>query len=387
MRTTTFLLFYGILTTLTVAVHYYLYRRLLKDPAWPERVRRGGAIAFAVLGSALLFGVGSTRFVPRAVAGPLSSVAFVWMGAIMYLGLLVISADLIRLAVKSAERVTGRDFVPERRALLARGATVTAGVVTVGATGVALRGGLADVERREVEVKLARLPPQLAGLKIVQVSDIHVGPLIGERFMSTIVERVNREKPDLVVITGDLVDGSVAELGAHVAPIGRFQSRYGSYFVTGNHEYYSGVESWLAELERIGIRTLRNERVSIGDAASIDLGGIDDYRAKGFAPGHGSDVSRIVAGRDPERELVLLAHQPRSIDEAVKAGAGLQISGHTHGGQLWPATEFVRLTTPYVAGLYRHDENTQIYVSRGTGFWGPPMRLAAPAEITVVHLV
>src|SRR5262249_19545378 len=179
------------------------------------------------------------------------------------------------------------------------------------------------------------------------------------------------------------VDGSVSELGNAVAPLADLKSRHGVYFVTGNHEFYSGAESWCGELARLGVRVLRNEHVSIGGDAGFDLAGIDDPAAHRF--GGGSDVARAVQGRDASRELVLLAHQPRAAFEADRHGVGLQLSGHTHGGQIWPWKYFVYLQQPIVAGLARA-RDTWIYVSCGTGYWGPPMRLAAPPEITRVVL-
>jgi predicted MPP superfamily phosphohydrolase len=242
----------------------------------------------------------------------------------------------------------------------------------------AVRSGLARVALRDVEVRLPRLPKRLDGTTIVQLTDIHVGPTIGREFIEQIVERTNSVEPDVIAITGDLVDGSVSELGEDVAPLPKLRARYGVYFVTGNHEYYSGADAWCTELERIGIRVLRNERVTIGeDGASFDLAGIDDHRG---------DLTRAVRGRDPERELVLLAHQPRAIFDAVRHGVGLQLSGHTHGGQIWPWNYFVRLQQPVVSGLRRFGE-TWLFVSNGTGYWGPPMRLLAPAEITQIRLL
>jgi predicted MPP superfamily phosphohydrolase len=208
---------------------------------------------------------------------------------------------------------------------------------------------------------------------------------LGKSWLTRIVEQVNALEPDAVVITGDLVDGSVRRLREHVAPLSELRAKHGVYFVTGNHEYYSGVDAWLTELTRLGVRTLRNERVAIGDHdASFDLAGVDDWRA--FGRGHGRDLARAVAGRDARRELVLLAHQPKQAREAAHHGVGLQLSGHTHGGQIFPWNLFVRLEQPFVAGLARLGD-TQIYVSRGTGYWGPPMRVAAPAEITLLTLL
>ncbi len=196
---------------------------------------------------------------------------------------------------------------------------------------------------KEVGVRLKRLPRALQGTTIVQLTDVHVGPTIRRGFVEEIVARTNALAPDLVVITGDLVDGSVEELREHVAPLANLRARYGVFFVTGNHEYYSGAEEWCEELPRLGIRVLRNERVVIGEGKdSFDLAGIDDAHAYQYGNGHGAELERAVAGRDPERELVLLAHQPKALFGAVKHGVGLQLSGHTHGGQLWPWKYLVR---------------------------------------------
>jgi predicted MPP superfamily phosphohydrolase len=260
-------------------------------------------------------------------------------------------------------------------------------VIALGLAGMGAATALGAIALARVKVPLRRLPKALSGFRIVQLSDVHIGPTLGRSWLARVVDEVNAADPDVVVITGDLVDGSVADLGADVAPLAKLKARHGVFFVTGNHEYYSGVEEWLAELERLGVRALRNERVSIGDGEhSFDLAGVDDWSARRHGHGHGADLARAVAGRDPSRELVLLAHQPKQIDEAERHGVGLQLSGHTHGGQIFPWGLFVRLDQPYVAGLARQGD-THIYVSRGTGFWGPPMRVAAPPEISVIELM
>jgi predicted MPP superfamily phosphohydrolase len=212
-------------------------------------------------------------------------------------------------------------------------------------------------------------------------------PAVGRAFIEDLVGRVNALAPDIVAITGDLVDGSVVELREAVAPLAGLRARHGVYFVTGNHEYFAGAGPWLDELARLGVRVLRNERVTIGAGdEAFDLAGVDDHSAERYGGLPGDEaVARALGGRAAGREVVLLAHQPKSFAAAARHGVGLQISGHTHGGQLWPFGAIVRLAQPFVAGLHRRGD-AQIYVSRGTGYWGPPMRLGAPAEITEIVL-
>jgi hypothetical protein len=239
----------------------------------------------------------------------------------------------------------------------------------------------------EVTVPLADLPDGLEGFTIVQVSDVHVGPTIKRDFVEAIVARVNGLDADLVAITGDLVDGSVRELSHHTAPLAALQSRHGTYFVTGNHEYYSGARAWIAELERLGARVLINEHVVLQHGgAEVAMAGVTDFSAHYFDPSHRSDPHLALAGVPEGAVRILLAHQPRSAKAAALAGFDLQLSGHTHGGQFWPWNLFVRLQQPFTAGLERLDR-MWIYISRGTGYWGPPMRFGIPSEITRIRLV
>jgi predicted MPP superfamily phosphohydrolase len=238
-----------------------------------------------------------------------------------------------------------------------------------------------------VEVPVAGLPVALHGFTIAQVSDIHVGPTIRRGYVERIVERVNRLGADMVAITGDLVDGSVEELAHHTEPLGRLASRHGTYVVTGNHEYYSGVHGWVRELRRLGARVLLNEHVLLDhEGAALAIAGVTDYTAHHFDPSHASDPHAAVHGAPAGAVKVLLAHQPRSARAAAAAGYHLQLSGHTHGGQFWPWNLFVRLQQPYTAGLHRLDL-LWIYINRGTGYWGPPMRFGIPSEITLIRLV
>jgi hypothetical protein len=274
----------------------------------------------------------------------------------------------------------------ERRKLLSRVTAGAAGLSAGAAAIIAVRGAT-DIKVEEVHIRLKRLPKALDGFTIVQMSDIHIGQTLERRFLEKIVRMTNDLKPDLVAVTGDLVDGSIAQLRDHVAPLSDLKSRFGSYFITGNHEYYSGAEAWIQEVQRLGLRSLQNEHVIIGDSdASFILAGVNDYSAGRFRAKDAPDLKKALVDTDPEHAVILLAHQPKEIENAAAAGVDLQLSGHTHGGQIWPFVHLVKLNQPYVAGLYEHDENTQIYVNRGTGYWGPPMRLGAPAEITKIIL-
>lgn len=240
----------------------------------------------------------------------------------------------------------------------------------------------------KVDVPIRDLPPALHGFSIAQISDIHVGPTIKGRYLQAIVDKVNALGADMVAVTGDLVDGSVRELATQVAPLAGLSSRHGTFFVTGNHEYYSGAHSWIDELRRLRLTVLMNEHVVLTHgSASVVLAGVADYSAHHFDPKHRSDPQAALAGAPPDAGIkLLLAHQPRTAPAAAQAGFDLQLSGHTHGGQFLPWTWFVRLQQPFTAGLHRL-QGLWVYVSRGTGYWGPPKRFGAPSEITHLRLV
>jgi predicted MPP superfamily phosphohydrolase len=306
-----------------------------------------------------------------------------------------LALDLARLVAHAGELLAAllRDRPdppadPARRLFVARAVAGTAALATGGAAALAFRSATGPAETTEVPIRLERLPPALSGYTIAQISDLHVGPTIGARDVRRVVEQTNALRPDLVAITGDLVDGRVSDLWRAVSELGALRARHGVVFVTGNHEYYSGVEQWLEALPTLGMRVLQNERVTMGDAgASFDLAGVDDWSAQ--RGGGAAAIRRALERRDPDRALVLLAHQPRGIDVAVRSGVELQLSGHTHGGQIVPFNLLVAAAQPYVRGLHRHvegDRAGQIYVSRGTGYWGPPLRLGSPPEIAKIVL-
>jgi predicted MPP superfamily phosphohydrolase len=239
----------------------------------------------------------------------------------------------------------------------------------------------------EIDVPIDGLPAAFEGFSIAQISDVHVGPTIRRGYVQGIVDAVNALGADVVAVTGDLVDGSVPQLREHVEPLAQLSARHGRFFVTGNHEYYSGAVPWMEELQRLGIQVLHNDHVVIHRAGStIVVAGVPDYGAGHFDQSHASDPAQALAGAPADASArVLLAHQPRSAPAAARAGFDLQLSGHTHGGQFWPWNHFVRFQQPFTAGLHRMG-SLWVYVSRGTGYWGPPKRFGAPSEITLLRL-
>ncbi len=378
------LIFLGVISGLTIGTHYYLWARLIRDPMWPPPWRPVATIALVLLALSIPASMLAWRTLPRNLALPISWVGYVWMGSMFLLLVLLWGGELARwswVKYASIAAVDGgrREFLAQ---LLAGG---------VGAFGLALSGwgvwsAIRPVEVKRVAVRLRKLPGALNGLRLVQLTDMHVGLTIGRDFVEDVVRKVNALEPDIVAITGDLIDGSVEDLGPAVAPLGEIRAKLGTYFVTGNHEYYSGADSWLAFLRGIGIKALRNEHVELTmNGEAIHLAGVDDWTAHRFGNGHGSDIERAMAGRDASKPIVLLAHQPVHFGEACAHGVDLQISGHTHGGQIFPFGFLTRLVQPFVSGLHRRGDS-QIYVSSGTGYWGPPMRIAAPAEITLIEL-
>jgi predicted MPP superfamily phosphohydrolase len=391
-RTSSIVILVSIVLLVLGGLHTYLWLRLVRDPqlVQPWRSIATAAIVLAAASVPAVFLL--RRASPAAPTGWswswIAWPAFSWLGLMFLLVVVLAGIDLLRVVLSLLGRVAGAESTnADRRTFLARwlagGALMTASGLGV----VATRSALGPVAVRRVEIRLARLAHQQDGITLVQLTDLHVGPTIGHQDIADIVERTNALLPDIVVITGDLVDGSVAELRNSVAPLANLRAKHGVFFVTGNHEYFSGATAWVEEISRLGIRVLRNERVTIASAGGeLDLAGVDDRSAARYPrEGHGEDLDKALGGRDPKRPLILLAHQPRTVIDAARFGVDLQLSGHTHGGQIWPFGALVRLQQRFLAGLGRHG-NTLIYVSRGTGYWGPPMRLFAPAEISQIVL-
>jgi len=386
VTTTRLLVFLSVVFTLVGSIHFYFWVRLVKNTQVPVpyRVWFGASLVALALSLPLAFIAG--RAASPTVRAALAWPAFVWMGLMFLLLVALAVTDLLRLGLHLTTALDMLAPNPERRTLLARILGVFAGGTAGLLGGYGMTQALAQLHVKEVRVSLAKLPIQLNGFSIVQMTDIHFGPTIGRSFAEKIVAMANAQSPDVIAITGDLVDGSVEELRHAAAPLSQLRAKHGVYFVTGNHEYYSGVDPWIAELTRLGIRVLRNERVVLGElGAQIAIAGVDDASAHRFGDGHGTDLAAALDKHPAHMPVVLLAHQPKTIRQAVKFGVDLQISGHTHAGQIWPFSYLVKLDQPFIVGLHQL-EQTQIYVSSGTGYWGPPLRLGTQAEITKIIL-
>ncbi|WP_433711654.1 metallophosphoesterase [Nocardia sp. CA-084685] len=271
---------------------------------------------------------------------------------------------------------------PVRSRIVAAGVFVIAAALSV--------WGVVEARRvprvRTVDVAIRGLGPALDGLRMVVITDTHYAALDRLRWSERVVEVVNAQQPDIACHAGDLADGSVEKRHPQVDPLGKIDAPLGRFYITGNHEYFGDAPGWIEHMTSIGWQPLHNQHETItrGDDRLV-LAGIDDPTGVSV-PGHGPDLPAALAGADPDAPVILLAHQPRQVIEAAAAGVALQISGHTHGGQIWPFHYLVRLEQPVVAGLSRHGEHTQLYTSRGTGFWGPQFRVFAPSEITVLVL-
>ncbi|MFD5775207.1 metallophosphoesterase [Streptomyces fungicidicus] len=437
------IVFFVLIALLVLAVlvtgNWYVWRRLFRDTTQgPGAVRRAGAVVVAggwalTVGALVAERSGAPFWLQQVLAWP----GFLWLALALYLLLAVLAGDLVRpvlrrilerrdraaadtavvvpaapepiaagqgagrgpsgaTAVGSAETAgtAGQEpadgggasgppsalAVPSRRLFVSRVVGGAAAAAAVGTVGYGTYGVLRGPRVKRVTVPLAKLPRAAHGYRIAVVSDIHLGPVLGRGFAQKVVDTINSTQPDLIAVVGDLVDGSVKDLGPAAAPLAQLRARHGSFFVTGNHEYFSGAEQWVDEVRRLGIDPLENARTEL---PHFDLAGVNDVA--GESEGQGPDYAKALGDRDRARACVLLAHQPVQIHDAVDHGVDLQLSGHTHGGQLFPGNLVAGLANPTLEGLDRYGD-TQLYVSRGAGAWGPPTRVGAPSDITVIEL-
>lgn len=388
-RTLSMVLFLLVSTLILVGLHFYMYVRLVRDPMLPPffRLTLTGVLAVALVSMPVTMIV--SRYLAPSVARWVTVGPYYWMAAFFLICVLLLAGDLFRLVWAGLGKF---DILPEpwksvetwlwmKRGIAVLAVSVTGGLVVYGA--IHQSRGPAILKHT---VTLPHAQPELGGFRLVQLSDLHIGPTLGGDWLVDVVRQVNDLKPDAVLITGDLVDGVPAFLGPELQSLKALKATYGVFFVTGNHEYYSGAPEWITFLEGMGIRVLKNQSVTLQVGASrLCVAGVNDYQAAGMIPGEVSDPARAVEGCPSGAPVVLMAHDPRSVTKAAELGVDLVLAGHTHGGQLWPWTWLVLLQQKHRLGFYRLG-NTTLYVSAGTGYWGPPIRVGTTSEITLFEV-
>ncbi|SAK96991.1 Ser/Thr protein phosphatase family protein [Caballeronia fortuita] len=380
-RSAFFLRFIGI----GVLFHIYVGIRLIPDAPVGLPLKVLAAVLLAASVIVIPLGMAARQIEPQALADRLAWFGLTALGFFSSLLLLTFARDVLLLFVHLADWMRG---VPVGSPKFVAYSALAVPLLAVLFSAI----GFYNARRRapvvSVDVPIDNLPAALNGFTIAQISDIHVGPTIKRHYVERIVAAVNGLSPDLIAVTGDVVDGTVPNLADHTRPLAGLSARHGTFLVTGNHEYYSGADKWIAEFRRLGLTVLMNQHVVLNhDGAQAVVAGVTDFSAGSFDPAHRSDPAKAISGAPDDATVrVLLAHQPRSAAAAAEAGFTLQLSGHTHGGQFLPWNFFVRLQQPFVAGLVKFN-GLWVYTSRGTGYWGPPKRLGAPSEITLVRLV
>lgn len=367
----------SVIMGLVVGLHWYLGARLVRDAGLPEPLATVGWAALWACFGAIFAGVIGGRLLPRPIARVLQWVGFTWMGAF---GLLLTATGLSDLVLA----VAGRFTVVDPSWLPLRALAVVAVVVPTLVFGFFVARAPAI---KQVRVPIVGLPAAFDGYRIAQITDVHIGETLTRAFAEQVTQTVNSLNADAVAVTGDLIDGSVAKLRDEVAPLAGLRGRDGVFYVTGNHEYYHGGSSWEAEGARLGMTVLHNQHVVIerGDAKLV-IGGVPDVEGGRFSAQHEPNAAATFAGAPPDAPRVLLAHQPRFAKRVKGTRVDLMLSGHTHGGQIFPFMFFVKLQQPVIGG-FATLWGVPTYTSNGTGYWGPPFRIGPRGEVTCVTLV
>ncbi|WP_051392755.1 metallophosphoesterase [Glycomyces arizonensis] len=373
-------------------LHLYLWWRLFRDTTAPgSRWRRIGAVALAVLAA---FGLAARFLVPSSVPLRLQELVgwpgLVWFGAFLYLlGLLAVAEPLRwwllrRKPAEAPEEDEPEPAGPTRRQVVSRAIGVTAAVAATATTGYGLAAAYRTPSLKPVSVPIARLGREFDGYRIAVVGDTHFSAIRGAGYCARVVDQINRAQADLIAFVGDLASGEADQLREATEPLAGLAARDGAYFVAGNAEHYVGADQWYERVEELGMIPLPNTRVEL---PGFDLAGINDLivEQRHMEDEIGPDFEAALGDRDPARASVLMAHQPRAIERAVDWGVDLQLSGHTHGGQMWPVHLATRVRDGQISGMGRYGD-TRLYVTNGAGTNGPPLRVGAPSDITVMTL-
>lgn len=388
-KTINFVIFFIVLSTVISLVHYYLSIRLFKNPDLPPFWKNFGNIFLFSMLVVMLLSIVFSQFTPYQYSHPFLWVAYLWLGVIMLLFFSILFIDIVKLVLfLYSKLIVPKDLIANegRRKFIINSLTLGASASVLVATGVSVFKYLSKPVVKKIKISLNGLPKVFEGYRIVQISDLHIGQLMTKTTLHEVVNQVNSLKPDIIAITGDLVDGSLEALSKEITPIKDLKAKDGVYFVTGNHEYYSGVEEWINEIKGLGVNVLSNQSKKITNGSdSFYLAGIHDYDATRFGEEFAPNLKKALTGINKKENVVLLAHQPLAVKEAAEHKVDLVLSGHTHGGQIWPFNYLVNLQQRFLKGLYQHKE-TKLYVNQGTGCWGPPMRLGTENEITEITL-
>lgn len=381
-------------TLLVSLLHFYFWRRLIRDTGLNKAGTRFGTWSLILLAVSFPAAIAASSFLSFRQALPIVWVAYLWLGMTMLLFVILFSKDLLSLQFYVIRNLTGvfsgkgnGRIDVGRRKFISRSVALGASIVVPGFSIVGVKNYYANAVVNNLKVALAGLPDAFKGFKIVQISDLHIGQIMTGATLKEIVAQVNSLQPDLIAITGDLADGTVAKLLNEITSLKDLHAEHGVYFVTGNHEYYSGVEEWTVAIEKMGIKVLNNENVKISKENEwLYLAGVTDHEAKKFGKQHAADFNKALSGLEKDKTKILLAHQPIAVKEAAEYGTDLVLAGHTHGGQVWPFKYIVYLQQRYVKGFHKY-KNTTLYINQGTGCWGPPLRLGSYNEITEMVLV
>jgi uncharacterized protein len=385
-----YVIFFLTATSIVFSVHYYLWHRLVKKTLILNRLKKIATATIVVLAIFIPVNFILLKLHSLYVLYPFSWVIFLWLGLMFFLFFWVLFADLFLLVVYVLKRIKQPIKAPinqKRRVFIARAVATNALVLSSGMAAVSVKNYYSEPIIKDVAIKINNLPNSFKNFKIAQLSDLHLGQLMDKTRLREVVQITNSIKPDLVAITGDMVDGRVNVLKDDITPLQELKSRFGSYFVVGNHEYYSGVEDWIKEITKQNVKVLENESVKIKKNKDfIYLSGVYDYGAHRVGSTLIADYKKALEGLQKDIPTIMLAHQPKAVKKLKNFSVDLMLSGHTHGGQIWPFNFLVGLVEPHLKGLKRIG-NTQVYVNQGTGCWGPPMRLGTFNEITQIRLV
>ena len=373
-----FVIFIGIFLTLYGSLHFYFYRKVTRA----FNLSLVPCILLIIVLCLLMLSPIIMRLMEGKSSETLSTVVtyigYIWMGVIFLLFALNLTVDIYRLLIYIFSQIFSPSLtklIPDKRITLLAVIMVTAFINFYGLYEAW------NIKTEIITLKTSKLPEGVEKLRIVQISDIHFSQINGVRLADRISDIVMLLKPDLLVSTGDLIDDGLRDPDKVEVLLKSIRAKYGKYAVTGNHEFFGDLLKNLRFTESCGFKMLRNRVEKVNEY--INIGGVDDPAANREGLGNTIDESKVMEGFSPDKINIFLKHQPRIKSSSI-GKFDIQLSGHTHDGQIFPFRYLVGLMYKYMHGIYYLEDNSYLYVSRGTGTWGPPVRFLAPPEITVI---